>query len=220
MRCAVALAAIALAGCSGGGGAAQPSAPTVYVALGDSMTYGYGTTDPATESFPAQFAAMRGTTADDLGIDGENAFGMLQNEVGHVPADATLVTVWIGVNDVDAMVAGEPVSEVAAQVAQAVADIRADAPNAVVVLLTPVDVSLLAPDSDAYKADPTTRAEAHAVTLAYDAALRTLGPRVCDIGEDPAYYADPAHFYAVDHYHPSDAGAAFIATFVQECVLS
>ncbi len=218
-----AFGALLLTGCSGGGGAVASlpaPAPTIapqYVALGDSMTYGYGTTNPATKSFPAQLATLRSWPVIDLGIDGENAFDMLQNEVPNVPANATIVTVWIGVNDVNAMMTGQPISEVVAQVSQAIADVQTSAPGAKIVIMTPVDVSLLASDSNAYPPTPALRSLAHSVTLAYDAALRKLGPKVCDIGEDPAYYADPGHFYAADHYHPSDSGAAFIASFVDTC---
>lgn len=123
MHKALALFALLLAGCGGGGagvGSLPPQAKTVVtqstasapvlVTLGDSITAGaHGSAYP-----PMLAAAIGAASVTDLGIGGEfsgpTSFqipggshptygGVLADEVPQIPLNATIVTLYIGTND-------------------------------------------------------------------------------------------------------------------------
>jgi len=102
---------------------ATPTTPApggLYVAMGDSITYGVGATVNC-QAFPAHpvdidaycpdgtsYAAMtakalRGAGIAghfmDLGINGAHVERVMNDEVPYLPADATIVTVYVGTND-------------------------------------------------------------------------------------------------------------------------
>ena len=97
-----------------------PPPPGLYVAIGDSITFGYGTTRDC-QSFPAHpvdieafcpsgtsYAALvaKGVRKTgiagsfmNLGISGADLRRVLRDELPLLPAEATLVTLYIGTND-------------------------------------------------------------------------------------------------------------------------
>jgi lysophospholipase L1-like esterase len=78
------------------------AARPVYVALGDSLTAGDGTGDPATQSYPALLARHlpRGAGFYNLGSEGNTLDAALLLDLPATLAERpTLVTVWLGVND-------------------------------------------------------------------------------------------------------------------------
>ena len=82
----------------------------VYVAIGASDSYGVGTDDPATKSWPAVLARSlpRGTHFVNLGVPGILLHRALDVELPvALDAHPTLVTVWLAVND---LAAGVPLS--------------------------------------------------------------------------------------------------------------
>jgi acyl-CoA thioesterase I len=77
----------------------------VYVAIGASDSYGVGTDDPATQSWPAVLARYlpRGTHLVNLGVPGILLHRALDVELPvALDAHPTLVTVWLAVNDLAA----------------------------------------------------------------------------------------------------------------------
>ena len=79
-----------------------PKARLTYVAIGASDTFGTGTDDPQSESWPADLALKlgRGVRFVNLGIPGIHAHEALQVELPvAIDARPDLVTVWLAVND-------------------------------------------------------------------------------------------------------------------------
>jgi lysophospholipase L1-like esterase len=74
----------------------------VYVAIGDSVTFGTCASNPATDSWPEVLSRKmpRGTQVINLGIPGWTAHDALQSELPEaIDAQPDLATVWLGVND-------------------------------------------------------------------------------------------------------------------------
>lgn len=81
---------------------ASDSAPEkIYVALGDSISTGYGLADPAVQSFPALTAEKTGYTLKNLAEDGETSASLMKKLTdGTVDVqNADLVSVTVGGND-------------------------------------------------------------------------------------------------------------------------
>lgn len=81
---------------------ATPRPPYVYVAIGDSVTFGTCATNAATDSWPVVLSQHmpRGTQVINLGIPGWTAHDALQSELPEaVDAQPNLATVWLGIND-------------------------------------------------------------------------------------------------------------------------
>jgi acyl-CoA thioesterase I len=110
--CVVALGVL-LAGC-GSGAAAVTSSDTsalpptqrptyIFVAIGASETFGTGADRPATQNWPTDLGAHlpRGTQVVNLGVPGITAPEAVQGELPEaLDANANLVTVWLGTNDI------------------------------------------------------------------------------------------------------------------------
>jgi lysophospholipase L1-like esterase len=79
-----------------------PAARQLYVAIGASDTYGIGTDDPRTQSWPADLSNQFGqeTRLVNLGIPAIDAHAALNIELPvALDAHPNLVTVWLAVND-------------------------------------------------------------------------------------------------------------------------
>jgi lysophospholipase L1-like esterase len=84
-------------------GAPVSAAQVVYVALGESLTYGHGTDHPDTQSYPAVLARHlpQGARFLNLGVDGNTMAHALATDLPvALAARPTLATVWLGGNDV------------------------------------------------------------------------------------------------------------------------
>lgn len=79
-----------------------------YVAIGASDAYGIGTQEPIEQSWPTLVASTLGSDVHlvNLGIPGETVADALTSEVP-IAEDAApdVITVWLGVNDLEAQVA-------------------------------------------------------------------------------------------------------------------
>ncbi len=130
----------ALAGC----GKRRPSGRMLpsearVLALGDSLTFGYGATPP--ESWPAQLAGITGWQIDNAGVNGDTSAGALQRLPGLLAAqryDAILVG--IGGND---MLRGVAVDATRANVAEILRLALAHTPH-VALIATPAPEALRA----------------------------------------------------------------------------
>lgn len=209
------LTIFALAGC-GGGSALSPvpsPSPTVLVALGDSIT--------ASGTYPAQLAALLGARLVNLGINGEfsgpttfgviHQGGVLADQVPQIPLNATIVTLYIGTNDM--WLFGVPNApgylDVAATAARydaniraIVAGIRQRVPAARVILASVPNAAKRA----AGLGDTATSALAEAMRV----SVLYTGLPVADLENDSAMY-DEANFGGPYDPHPNAAGAAVIA---------
>ena len=79
-----------------------PKARLTYVAIGASDTFGYGTEDPATQSWPVDLAHKLGPDVHlvNLGIPGIDVHEALDLELPvALDAHPDLITVWLAVND-------------------------------------------------------------------------------------------------------------------------
>jgi lysophospholipase L1-like esterase len=196
-----------------------PTPTPLYQALGDSMTYGIGTTTPATQSYPADVAAALNIRFEDLGVPSIGTIRLPVFELPKVSAYATLITVMIGVNDELPIADGtESVAAMDAGLQTTVSGIRAKAPAARLLLLTPIDISRVPPSSNEYQnAVSIGLPLVHAAFEDVVQQMQSLGP-ICDVGDDASYYANPANFSAVDEFHPSVVGAERIASDVELCL--
>jgi len=101
-----------LSACAGGAGAQssstvlhvqqEPKARLTYVAVGASDTYGTGTDDPQSESWPSDLTRSLGKSVRliNLGIPGVHADEALNIELPvAIDAHPDVVTVWLAVND-------------------------------------------------------------------------------------------------------------------------
>lgn len=79
-----------------------PKARLTYVAIGASDTYGFGTDDPQTQSWPSDLSAKLGDGVHliNLGIPGVHAASALNVEVPiALDSHPDIVTIWLAVND-------------------------------------------------------------------------------------------------------------------------
>ena len=110
LLCAIALCATGC-GALSGGQTASPNNPVVqqapkarltYVAIGASDTYGIGTDDPQTQSWPADLSTKLGDGVHlvNLGIPGVHADSALKVEVPiALDSHPDVITIWLAVND-------------------------------------------------------------------------------------------------------------------------
>ncbi|HKW21310.1 MAG TPA: SGNH/GDSL hydrolase family protein, partial [Ktedonobacterales bacterium] len=84
----------------------QPASSTrdfTYVAIGASDAFGVGTDDPAVDNWPTVLSHLLGSDAHlvNLGIPGETVAEARRTELPvALDAKPSLVTVWLGVNDI------------------------------------------------------------------------------------------------------------------------
>lgn len=238
-RALVIAGVVFLAGCGGGAAAAMMPAPVPVAAasaapvnlttLGDSIT--------ADGRYATALAGMLGARLTNLGVSGETsgghpAFtapnggpfivaegGVLADQVTKIPLDSTIVTLYIGTNDVwEDDLLGTPDDQSAAAFATnlraIVAGIRARVPAAQLAIATvpnghvyrsrdPIAYDVTFPASDARRAFFRL---AHAIKT----EIVGTGATVVDLLCEPAMY-DLADFPDPWDVHPNDTGHAVIA---------
>lgn len=188
-----------------------------YVALGDSMTYGYGTTNPGVYGYPYQLARADGFQVFDLGIPGEQITNMLTQEMPKVPRNANLITVMIGVNDQSYIGYGlETQQTFDTDLHLTVALLHKEAPLARILMVTPIDITRIPRTSPNY---PVLHFEGVLEAgLAIHQEYGTLPAQICDVGGDQSYYDNLADFSPIDQFHPSNLGAQHIAMDIDKCL--
>ncbi len=211
---------------------APAPAPIVYAALGDSITLGGEASTPANEYVSLVGSALNASVTN-LGIGSEfsgpvNTMigtttvvngGVLADEVPRIPANANLVSLFIGTNDLwlcgEQIRAGENPDALfsAASAAYArnlraiIAGIKARAPRARIVVLTV--------PNPAYRYESGASAAVRAGITATDDAMRrdliaVPGAVVVDLQCDAQLYTTADYPNPYD-LHPNDAGHAEIA---------
>jgi lysophospholipase L1-like esterase len=227
--------------------------PIHYTAIGASDANGVGSSVPCVPfsacedgtgyvpTLARQLRAAREVTVMNLGIPAavlspaieamarqqgrEVTANFLDREMPFVPANSTLVTIFGGANDANAV--GDAIGKGAAGAdvrgyidAQArvfgadfdrlVAGVRGRAPGAFVVILNLPNLAAL-PYAAGYPLEHRKVLQAIAVAFSREADRQGRdGVAVVDLMCDPAMY-DPAHF-SRDGFHPNDAGYAHMAS--------
>jgi acyl-CoA thioesterase I len=209
LRALAALAVVAL--CAGVTPPATSAAPLV-VALGDSITYGFGLPSRTTQNYAALYTASLGGKLVNLGQPGYACQDVLENEIPHMPSGAAVVILYCGINDVGgfdftpAKVTRAPAAtgaELAASeksFANVLAAVRAKEPAAKVYLLNLrhwQNIGGTEPRQFAKDVD------------AWNAMLVATHQHVIDICGDARMY-DPANF-RYDDIHPNVAGSKAMA---------
>ena len=176
---------------------AVPSpAAGLYVAIGDSITSGYGLAAPNRDACPYLVARMLGVHVVDLGIPGVDTGGAIAFESPHVPRAATIITIFLGTNDADRIRRGIiRKAQFQTQYRNLIATARGSAPSARVYILTPV----------------TSLARSSGVNdFIRRQASSTV--RLIDLDHDPLLHRRAN--YQPDFIHPNVAGQRRIATDV------
>jgi lysophospholipase L1-like esterase len=178
--------------------AAVPSPPKadaqgLYVAIGDSITFGYGLGAPGRDAFPYLVAQRLGVRVLDLGIPGVDARGALALETPRVPRSATVVTIFVGTNDADRIRRGTfSDAEFRSTYRNLIDAAHAAAPSAQIYLLTP----------------STMLADRWGVTD-YIRSQASAGARLIDLDRDRRLHLRAN--YQPDFIHPNVAGQRQIA---------
>jgi lysophospholipase L1-like esterase len=189
----------------------------IVVALGDSITYGYGLATPSTQNYAARYARhIRGTIVN-LAVPGYQCEDVVNNEIPAMPRGAAVVILNCGVNDVggfgftpegkpDGTKRTAPANDAELAAAQrafahALPLIRRKEPWAMIYVvnlrhwqrMTGVEAPQFARDVNAW-----------------NAMLAATGLAVVDLSGDPRMYLS-AYFQA-DLLHPNAEGNAAIAS--------
>jgi len=227
-----------------------------YSALGASDTIGYGGSSPCLPFIECTTgtgyvqrtaqrlkAAGKTVTLVNLGVPGAvlspqlqadgNAIGLgilrnlLDDESGYVPRNTTLVTVFIGGNDVNTVgsliKAGRGGSDVNAYIQSQIQNfgrdlgsmlgrIRSDAPDARIIALNLPNMALI-PYANGRPGDEKRTLQQISVGFSAQInALASKGVLVMDLMCDPNFY-NPSIFSS-DGFHPNDTGYAYLSDLV------
>ncbi len=165
----------------------------LYVAIGDSITFGYGLGAPGRDAFPYLVAQRLGVRVLDLGISGVDARGALAFETPRVPRSATIITIFVGTNDADRIRRGTFTdAQFRSTYRDLIAAAHAAAPFAQIYLLTPS--TMLA---DRWGVTDFIRSQASA------------SARLIDLDRDRRLHLRAS--YQPDFIHPNVAGQRQIA---------
>lgn len=195
--------------------AASPSTdpPLTYVAIGASDAFGVGASDPIHRNWPALLAAkiasLNGTTVHlvDLGIPGATVAQAMEDELPVLQdTSPNIITVLLGTNDV---LANTPLTKVDDTFGSLVLTLRLDYPNALLLIGNMPDLARVP-----YFATRDTTALRNKLDL-LNTTIATLcaqtGATLVDIFDATAQGISAGDI-ASDGLHPTDAGAAAIAT--------
>ena len=193
-----------------------PVAALTYAALGASDSFGVGTTQPATDNWPTVLSHQLGPSVHvlNLGIPGATVSLALREEAPiAVDAAPDIITVWLGVNDLDT---GTPINRFSANLRSLLGVLATQTRAAVFVgnlpdlTLVPYfqqkyDPSLLSRDIDDWNA---------AIAAAAKAAHATL----VDIRAQWGELARHPEYIGADGLHPSTLGAQRLAAVFAQAI--
>jgi len=187
-----------------------PKARLTYIAIGASDTFGIGTDDPQTQSWPADLSAELGDGVHlvNLGIPGVHADSALNVEVPiALDSHPDIVTIWLAVNDLADNVT---LSSYTHSLDSILTRLHTLTPHTRIMVANVPDIALL-------PRFQTQDAQAlHARIAAYNTAIASLVQRHHvilvdlyarwqDLANHPDYISD-------DGFHPNAFGYAAIAT--------
>jgi lysophospholipase L1-like esterase len=186
-----------------------PKARLTYVAIGASDTFGYGTEDPATQSWPFDLAHKLGPDVHlvNLGIPGIDVHQALNLELPvAIDAHPDLITVWLAVND---LVDKVPLTNYRNDLDTLLTRLQTSAPRARIVVANVPDLTfvprfrttnqaVLLKEVNDYNAVITDVLQSHHITLV------DLYTRWQTLATHPEYIS-------ADGFHPSAVGYAQLA---------
>jgi lysophospholipase L1-like esterase len=189
----------------------------LIVALGDSITYGYGLASPPMQNYAALYAHRAHAKIVDLAVPGYQCDEVVRDEIPKMPRGASTVILNCGTNDIGGFsftaddkpdgthrTAPANDAEIAAAertFARALALIRAREPQAKIVLIGVRSWQrMTGPPSPQFARD----------VAVWNAMLRATGLPVVDLTRDPRMYARA--YFQPDLLHPNVAGNAAIAS--------
>lgn len=189
----------------------------LVVALGDSITYGYGLPSPATENYAARYTQRIRGKLVNLAAPGFQCDDVVNNEIPRMPRGAAIVILNCGANDIGGFgftdaykpdgtkltaAANERELRAAERTfAHALALIRRKAPNATIYLVNLRHWQrMTGAEAPRFAADVS----------AWNAMLEATGLPVVDISGDPRMYRHP--YIQADLLHPNVEGNAAIAS--------
>jgi lysophospholipase L1-like esterase len=204
---------------NGTGAGANGSAKIIYVAIGASDTFGIGTNDPYNNNWPTDLLNLLGAGHIHLintGIPDVLIHDALSLELPiAVDSHPSLVTIWLGVNDIAASV---PVSSYAADLNTLLSRLRTSAPNARIVIANIPDLTLL-PYFNSYNPQKLSQ-----IIQAYNEAIASAAQRYHAILVDLTQqnYNLKAHpeYISEDGLHPNDIGYQQLAKLFYEAILA
>lgn len=199
-----------------GGRGARSEPPPVYVAVGASDSVGVGTDDPATQAWPVLFlreALPAGTRFTNVAIAGATVERALAEELPKaLAAEPDIVTVWLNVNDLRALV---PVETYEKRLGDLVRQLRRGGRTTVLVADTP-DIDQLPAVTRLGALAPASLLESAVdrYNAAIDRVVRREGAVRVDLN-GPSERAERdgtlASLVSSDGFHPNAAGYARVA---------
>jgi len=184
-----------------------------YVAIGASDTFGFGTEDPQTQSWPADLASKLDDGVRDsvrlvnLGIPGVLAHNAINVEVPvALDSHPDLITIWLAVNDLADNV---PLDSYTHDLDRILSRLQAAAPHARIIVANVPDVTLLPHFQDDDAQALHTRIAAYNTVIAslvkrYHVLLVDLYQRWQELANHPEYISN-------DGFHPNAIGYSAIA---------
>jgi lysophospholipase L1-like esterase len=186
-----------------------PTSRQLYVAIGASDTFGQGTDDPKTESWPADLTNLLGhdTRMVNLGIPGLDAHQALSIELPvALDAHPNLVTVWLAVND---LVDQVPINSYQQDLGQLLGKLRSALPQARIVVANVPDLSYLP------RFQHSNHQQLEAQIKAYNTVIATLVARyqvqLVDLYQLANQLAVHPEYISDDGFHPNALGYTLLA---------
>ncbi len=187
-----------------------PKTRLTYAAIGASDTFGIGTDDPQTQSWPADLAAKLGDGVHliNLGIPGIHADSALGVEVPiALDSHPDLITIWLAVNDLADNV---PTATYAHNLDVILTRLQVLSPHTRIAVANVPDITLLPRFQTANAQALHSQIASYNTTIAslvqrHHVLLVDLYARWQDLANHPDYISD-------DGFHPNAFGYAAIAT--------
>jgi len=185
------------------------TAPLTYAAIGASDAFGFGADHPLTENWPTVVAHRLSSSIHliNLGIPGATAELALRDETPiALDAQPDLITIWLGVNDLDN---GVSLADFTRELRALLSALR-DGTSARIYVANLPDLSLLP-----YFAARGNPVGLQAEVLQWNAAIaqetRDAGATLVDLYVGESELATHPEYISNDGFHPSTVGARRIA---------
>jgi lysophospholipase L1-like esterase len=193
---------------------ASASEPLTYVAIGASDSVGVGADDPAHDGWVPRFANLLGseTRMVNLGVSGALLEDALRDQLPlAVQQEPDVVTVWLGVNDFNALV---PLSVYSAQLDALLGTLRSRTSARIMVGNLP-DLSQVSVYSEVLSFLGLNPAPVRNQVARWNAAIAQVSARhgatVVDLYAGWSELAQHPEYVSSDGFHPSSAGYGRIA---------
>lgn len=186
-----------------------PPSRLTYVAIGASDTFGIGTDDPQSESWPSDLASQlgNGVRLVNLGIPGIDARNALNVEVPvALDSHPNLITIWLAVNDLADNI---PLASYEHDLDLVLTRLQAGAPQATIVVANVPDLTYL-PYFQSYDVNAL-----HALIASYNTAIATVVARhhvlLVDLFARWQQLATHPEYISDDGFHPDALGYTVLA---------